>query len=205
MNVLFCWTQRKIFSRFGKHSIFSYYGSPKQPDYKLSSEYLPLCSEQTHSYRSGTTWGWVNDRIFIFGWTVPLRSESCVFQLLTHKIFPCHTVSESCHSNSRNTPKPDTNSQPLTQFSISFCKTQHTVLYVTHKHLAGINITSKMFANVYFWDVFVIFWMHCFVLQEMWSILCARFLDLCVEFKKNEVPLQEIRAASENARGTPSA
>ncbi len=33
----------------------SYYGSqwcPKQPDYKLSSEYLPLCSaEQRHSYR----------------------------------------------------------------------------------------------------------------------------------------------------------
>ncbi len=52
-------------------------GAPKQPDYKLSSKYLPLCSaEQTHSYRFGTTWGWVNDdRIFIFGWTIPL-SES---------------------------------------------------------------------------------------------------------------------------------
>ncbi len=49
-------------------------GVPKQPDYKLSSEYLPLCSEQTHSYRFGSTWGWVNDdRIFIFGCTVSLR------------------------------------------------------------------------------------------------------------------------------------
>ncbi len=50
--------------------------APKQSDYKLSSEYLPLCSvEQRHSYRFGTTWGWVNDdRIFIFGWTIPLRS-----------------------------------------------------------------------------------------------------------------------------------
>ncbi len=49
-------------------------GAPKQPGYKLSSKYLPLCSEQTHSYRFGSTWGWVNDdRIFIFGWTVPLR------------------------------------------------------------------------------------------------------------------------------------
>ncbi len=41
------------------HSIFSptmeVNGVPKQPDYKLSSEYLPLCSEQTHSYRFGTT------------------------------------------------------------------------------------------------------------------------------------------------------
>ncbi len=49
-------------------------GAPKQPDYKLSSKYLPLCSaEQINSYRFGTTWGWVNDdRIFIFGWTIPL-------------------------------------------------------------------------------------------------------------------------------------
>ncbi len=30
-------------------------GAPKQPDYKHSSEYLPLCSEQTHSYRFGST------------------------------------------------------------------------------------------------------------------------------------------------------
>ncbi len=42
------------------HSIFSptmeVNGAPKQPDYKLSSEYLPLCSaEQTHSYRFGST------------------------------------------------------------------------------------------------------------------------------------------------------
>ncbi len=49
-------------------------GAPKQPGYKLSSEYLPLCSaEQRHSYRFRTTWEWVNDdRIFIFGWTIPL-------------------------------------------------------------------------------------------------------------------------------------
>ncbi len=49
-------------------------GAPKQPGYKLSSKYLPLCSaEQRHSYRFGTTWGWVNDdSIFIFGWTIPL-------------------------------------------------------------------------------------------------------------------------------------
>jgi len=31
-------------------------GDPKQPDYNLSSEYLPLCSaEQRHSYRFGNT------------------------------------------------------------------------------------------------------------------------------------------------------
>ncbi len=85
---LFCWTQRKIFWRMWEteqfwgtidlHSIFfptmEVNGAPKQPGYKLSSKYLPLCSaEQRHSYRFGTTWGWVNDdRIFIFGWTIPL-------------------------------------------------------------------------------------------------------------------------------------
>ncbi len=49
-------------------------GAPKHPGYKLSSKYLPLCSaEQIHSYRFGTTWGWVNyDSIFIFGWTIRL-------------------------------------------------------------------------------------------------------------------------------------
>ncbi len=49
-------------------------GAPKQLGYKLSSKYLPLCSaEQRNSYRFGTTWGWVNDdRIFIFGRTIPL-------------------------------------------------------------------------------------------------------------------------------------
>ncbi len=38
------------------------------------------------------------------------------FQLLTHRIITCHTVSESCHSNSRNTPnlQNQTLIQPLT-------------------------------------------------------------------------------------------
>ncbi len=73
------WTQRKIFWRMRETAVFfsptmEVNGAPKQPDYKLSSEYLPLCSEQTHSYRFGSTWGWVNDDwIFIFGCTVPLN------------------------------------------------------------------------------------------------------------------------------------
>ncbi len=84
---LFCWTQRKILWRMWGteqfwgtidfHCIFlpnkEVNGAPKQPGYKLSSEYLPLCSaDQINSYRFGTTWGWVNDKIFIFGWTIPL-------------------------------------------------------------------------------------------------------------------------------------
>ncbi len=56
------------------HSRKKQYYDPELLYFPHSSEYLPLCSaEQTHSYRFGNTWGWVNyDRIFIFGWTIPL-------------------------------------------------------------------------------------------------------------------------------------
>jgi len=39
------------------------------------SKYLPLCSsEERYSYSFATTWGRVNDdRIFIFGWSIPLN------------------------------------------------------------------------------------------------------------------------------------
>ncbi len=81
MNVFVLNTKEDILKKSGKQSsIFSptieVNGAPKQPDYKLSSEYLPLCSEQTHSYRFGTTWGWVNDdRVVIFGCTIPLSAD----------------------------------------------------------------------------------------------------------------------------------
>ncbi len=77
---LFCWTQRNIFWRTWETEQFwgtidvptmDVNGAPKQPGYKLSSEYIPLCSaEQRNPYGFGTTWGWVNyDRIFIF-WAI---------------------------------------------------------------------------------------------------------------------------------------
>ncbi len=97
-------------------------GAPKQPGYKLYSEYLHLCSEQINSYRFGTTWGWVNDdSIFIFGWTIPLKvhiikwyivvsldSMLSQWQLLYLLFFwewclsslcPAHWVSESARSH----------------------------------------------------------------------------------------------------------
>ncbi len=87
---LFCRTQRKIFWRKFVTGCFGapltsivrkkYYvnGAPELLCFPHSSEYLPLCSaEQIHSYRFGTTWGWANDdRIFIFGWTIPLSTHS---------------------------------------------------------------------------------------------------------------------------------
>ncbi len=64
-------------------------GVPEQPDYTLSSEYLPLCSaEQTHSYRFGNTWGWVNnDRIVMFEWTIPLKEHSPRVKRLSFTVF----------------------------------------------------------------------------------------------------------------------
>ncbi len=43
--------------------------------YKHSSKRLLLCSvEDRNASRFGMAWGWVNDnRILIFGWTIPLR------------------------------------------------------------------------------------------------------------------------------------
>ncbi len=76
------WKTEQFWGTIDFHSIFfptmEVNGAPKQPGYKLSSKYLPLCSaEQRHSYRFGTTQGWVNDdRIFIFGWTIPLITAS---------------------------------------------------------------------------------------------------------------------------------
>ncbi len=51
-------------------------GAPELLCFPHSSEYLPLCSvEQRHVYRFGTTWGWVyEDNIFVFGWTIPLKT-----------------------------------------------------------------------------------------------------------------------------------
>ncbi len=102
------WTQRKIFWRMREtEQYFSptieVNGAPKQPDYKLSSEYLPLCSEQTHSYRFGSTWGWVNDdRTFIFGCTVPLMPFQFVSAAYTHFpnfafFFKRHTQIQELH------------------------------------------------------------------------------------------------------------
>ncbi len=80
MNVFVLNTREDILKNVRHRAVFLFLtvevnGDPKQPDYKLSSEYLPLCSaEQTHSHRSGDTWVWVNDdRSFIFRWTVSLR------------------------------------------------------------------------------------------------------------------------------------
>ncbi len=57
MNVFVLNTKEDILKNEGNRAVLEVNGVPKQPDYKLSSQYLPLCSEQTHSYRFGSTWG----------------------------------------------------------------------------------------------------------------------------------------------------
>ncbi len=57
-------------------SILAVYGGSDSS--QIPSKYLNLCSEdERRSYGFGTTWGWViNERIFIFGWTIPLTQHT---------------------------------------------------------------------------------------------------------------------------------
>ncbi len=103
---LFCRTQRKNRAVLGHHWLPLYLffptmevnGAPKLPGYKLSSNYLPLCSaEQTHSYRFGTTSGWVNeDRIYIFGWTIPLKTSHIFTDIIYFYTSVIYLLLESC-------------------------------------------------------------------------------------------------------------
>ncbi len=96
-------------------------GAPKQPGYKLSSEYLPLCSaEQRHSYRFGTTWGWVNDdRIFIFGWSIPLKSmENPIKNMKTLHVCVCYQeISSRCQQYTKAFPSFSINIQKSKKMS----------------------------------------------------------------------------------------
>ncbi len=57
----------------------------------LHQKYLNLCSEdEQSSYRCETTWGWViNDMIFIFGWTIPLK---CIFPILLYSKYLIYLI-----------------------------------------------------------------------------------------------------------------
>ncbi len=54
-----------------------------------AQKYLNLCSEDVRrSYGFGTTWGWaINDSIFIFGWTIPLKIK--VLEWFYVRIYLC--------------------------------------------------------------------------------------------------------------------
>ncbi len=66
----------------------------------VHQKYLNLCSEdERRSYGFGSTWGWViNDRIFIFGWTIPLSEcWSRLYQCLSdHQYLKFSHVSAVC-------------------------------------------------------------------------------------------------------------
>ncbi len=63
---------------FFKHFCTFYFYSHKLFGYQHSSKSLILCSteEEKNSYKFGLSWGQIHDdRIFIFGWTIPLKSQ----------------------------------------------------------------------------------------------------------------------------------
>jgi len=117
-------------------SISSYYRSqcfPKQPDYKLSSEYLHLCSEQTHSYRFRPTWEWV-----IFGWTVPLRALLVIWKSqveVIHNLPPhTHTHTTHRHTHHTHTHTPHTNTLSHTDTHNTQTHTNTLTHTQTHTH-----------------------------------------------------------------------
>ncbi len=51
----------------------------------IHQKYLNLYSEDEQSYEFGSKWGWViNDRIYFFGWTIPLIYE--IVQSTAHDV-----------------------------------------------------------------------------------------------------------------------
>ncbi len=60
---------------------------------RFHQKYLNLCSEdERRSYGFGTEWGWIiHDRIYIFGWTIPLRRFSLIRPLL-FSMFICQSA-----------------------------------------------------------------------------------------------------------------
>ncbi len=81
------WTQRKIFWRMRVFFLLLWKSMVSQNSLitNFLQQYHPLCSEQTHSYRFG-----VNDeRIFIFGCTVPLRDP----KIQCYRVFSSIVVS----------------------------------------------------------------------------------------------------------------
>ncbi len=52
----------------------------------LQNIFLCVQQKQRNSYRFGTTWGWVNDRIFIFGWTIPLSHLKSKCLIISTKV-----------------------------------------------------------------------------------------------------------------------
>ncbi len=65
---------------------FFYYRSQWCPKTAWLQTFFKISSaEQRNSYRFGTTWGWVNDdRIFIFGWTIPLSVNFSKLRFIHH-------------------------------------------------------------------------------------------------------------------------
>lgn len=124
---------------------------------------------------------------FIYSFTVYF------FQLLRHNLNLSHSFTkadtETVEAHTKSA-KPYTNSPTLTPFSVI---KHNIILYVTHKNRRGINIMAKVFANVCFWDVFVVFWMQCLILEKMWDILhfvcaiLAKVLKTCKQLKKKSV------------------
>ncbi len=117
------------------------------PYYKLSSKYHPLYwTEQRNSYRFGTTWGWVNDRIFIFVWTIPLRFGTTIPSLFQYntKSIGRMSLDSKCHSFWIQSSWPQKIQWTVAAHSASNLNTYKQTLWCLGNLIVSINIHTLM-------------------------------------------------------------
>ncbi len=162
---LFFWTQRKIFCRMLETEqfwgtidlyLFSLLWKSMMPQNSLVTNFLQnifLCVRRNKDIHTGLEllWGWVNDnRIFIFGWTTPLRSFERWVSIVTELV-------------------REKNSEDVTRSNDWDWLHQTNAVWALHQLLlcekATVkmshdihNLTEGMWGTIYRWDQNQAFW-----------------------------------------------
>ncbi len=105
-----------------KKKMFSYYQSQWRPatvTHILQNIFFCVQHRNKNEYRFGTTWQWVNnDRIRIFGWTIPLMTSCSMFSsvpLRPARI--CFSLNRYFHFRHNQSRRQDTRPGGLVWFS----------------------------------------------------------------------------------------
>ncbi len=167
------WFSQKQWEIFSQYRLIDM--NDKQDEYKAASPLRPNIRIQytvTHAFSFSAVY-------------FHLQFSSTAY---TQNLYLSHNFWNLTLKHQNHTPNLQNNTLTL---SIFYFLQNTTHNYLCNTKITGINIMAKVFANVCFWDVFVIFWMQCFILQEMWGILhfvCAIYF-VCKVLKKKFWPL----------------
>ncbi len=105
---------------------------------QIPSKYLNLCSEdELRSYMFETIWGWViNDRIFIFGWTIALTSDTTTVSLY-------HQTWCKCKEKSMRNPHSTNTCLVLLLLLLLFVHILEILFEIWYFHLTFIDEISQ--------------------------------------------------------------